>query len=675
MTVLLNQLQSVFMKKAGHSPINKRKLRKNALLRLKKEWIGLGAVLVLVTSPSMAVATDGFTQFTQGDTTIYNQTAPKVYHEVDDYTILSHEHHIYNQPFSDAVFLQRVTGDSPSSILGRLTANGHVWVMNPNGVLISSEARINTGGFLATSLVMDKEDFFSGKYDFSRQGDGGFVVNNGSINVEAGGYAILAGGAVENNGTINADNGEVILAAAGKMSFDFCGDGLIRYGVDEKTAAKIMGLGGTELTAAVRNSGVITASRVLMTANAAKSVFAAVVNNDGLIEASSVSGGGCIRLLGGDEGDVIHTGVMEVTGSSGQIDIRSGDDITLDGVVVVNNDGTISILAGQATDGSGDLYAGTVSPAIIKTHAGEIQLSGNDVRLDNVSVVTTGGGDVKITATGGFSSTADTLFQVTGSVNIDPADPIDHSSQQGQAEVDWTSESDSNVNFNPGADILGKTINVESDKDTGLGAYPNFGDIVFDGGQVTGIEDVTLDANLGNIYCTETGLIVSQGTAEFTAQLIGTVPTVVDVFHSDPAMPAITQINAGAVNVDISGTLRVNAEAMAIGISGVLQGEAGYLDINEDTPGLIIWNGLYVDHAGPMAVAYAQAVAQSSAYQGTEVGGVEDLRKGSEYYGGGVPYEGEVMDVRARFDVLSGAVFVPYPDLITDLRLNCQDKK
>ena len=113
-----------------------------------------------------------------------------------------------------------------------------------------------------------------------------------------------------------------------------------------------------------------------------------------------------------------------------------------------------------------------------------------------------------------------------------------------------------------------------------------------------------------------------------------------------------------------------------MGISGVLDGSAGYLDINPDTPGMIIWNNIWVRHAGPMARAFQTAIAQTDPYLVNELGGVEDLRKGSEYYSGGTPYEGEVLDNRARFDVLNSAVFAPYPDLITDLRLigYCEDE-
>jgi filamentous hemagglutinin family protein len=39
------------------------------------------------------------------------------------------------QPNASAVLLNRVTGESMSSIDGALNANGHVYLINPNGIL------------------------------------------------------------------------------------------------------------------------------------------------------------------------------------------------------------------------------------------------------------------------------------------------------------------------------------------------------------------------------------------------------------------------------------------------------------------------------------------------------------------------------------------------------------
>ena len=53
------------------------------------------------------------------------------------------------QPSSAAIALNRITGSSVSQIDGLLSANGQVWILNPNGVMIGKTGQINAAGFLA----------------------------------------------------------------------------------------------------------------------------------------------------------------------------------------------------------------------------------------------------------------------------------------------------------------------------------------------------------------------------------------------------------------------------------------------------------------------------------------------------------------------------------------------
>ena len=193
MASLSRQIKRTQMKRAQKANERGTKSLDRSLLRLQQLGVGVGGALVMMSAPAIAQAGDGYTVTVDGNTTEYNQTDMKVYNEVDSYNIGVDETHIYNQPSANAVFLQSVLGEDPSSILGQLTANGQVWILNPSGVLIGSGARINTAGFMASALTMGKDDFFAGRYDLDQVGDGSFVINKGSIEVANGGYAILAG--------------------------------------------------------------------------------------------------------------------------------------------------------------------------------------------------------------------------------------------------------------------------------------------------------------------------------------------------------------------------------------------------------------------------------------------------------------------------------------------------
>src|SRR5438270_160403 len=137
----------------------------------------------------------------------------------------------FSQPSSSAIALNRVLGNNPSEIFGRLSANGQVFLTNPNGILFAPTASVDVGGLFATTLSIADKDFLAGRYNFVNNGGAGTVVNQGVIT--ANGYAALAGPQVRNDGIIIAHAGTVALAAGDRVSLDMIGDGLISVSVDQ----------------------------------------------------------------------------------------------------------------------------------------------------------------------------------------------------------------------------------------------------------------------------------------------------------------------------------------------------------------------------------------------------------------------------------------------------------
>ena len=59
----------------------------------------------------------------------------------------------FNQPSTSSVALNRVAASAGvSEIMGRLTANGQVFLLNPNGVLFGKTAQVDVGGMVASTL-------------------------------------------------------------------------------------------------------------------------------------------------------------------------------------------------------------------------------------------------------------------------------------------------------------------------------------------------------------------------------------------------------------------------------------------------------------------------------------------------------------------------------------------
>src|SRR5450755_1916640 len=86
------------------------------------------------------------------------------------------------QPSSSAVALNRIRGDDASNIYGSLTANGHVYLENANGVYFAPGAQVSVGSLVATSLDVDIAQFMQGKLRLSGGNEAsGSVSNAGSI--------------------------------------------------------------------------------------------------------------------------------------------------------------------------------------------------------------------------------------------------------------------------------------------------------------------------------------------------------------------------------------------------------------------------------------------------------------------------------------------------------------
>lgn len=127
-----------------------------------------------------------------GTTTTINQATDRAAIHWQSFGIGANESVRFNQPSASSIALNRILGQDPSVILGSLSANGQVFILNPNGVLFGQGARVDVGGLVASTLNLTNENFLAGRYAFAREGAAGSVVNQGEIRADGGVVAFLA---------------------------------------------------------------------------------------------------------------------------------------------------------------------------------------------------------------------------------------------------------------------------------------------------------------------------------------------------------------------------------------------------------------------------------------------------------------------------------------------------
>ncbi len=157
-----------------------------------------------------------------GTTMTVTQDTAKMVTNWDSFSIgPGHSVH-FQQPSADSVALNRVLGSDVSVIQGSLTANGKLFLINPNGVTFTPDAQVNTGSLVASTQAMKTQDFLSGNYTFEGASSNA-ITNKGNIAVAKGGTVALIAAKIINEGTLEAEGGNVLLGAGNKVTLDLGG--------------------------------------------------------------------------------------------------------------------------------------------------------------------------------------------------------------------------------------------------------------------------------------------------------------------------------------------------------------------------------------------------------------------------------------------------------------------
>ncbi|MDZ4212012.1 MAG: filamentous hemagglutinin N-terminal domain-containing protein, partial [Methylotenera sp.] len=251
-----------------------------------------GLSSAVYAAPTGGAVTTGSANLSQNsNTTTINQNSQNVTIHWNTFSSAANEAIVFNQPNSSAIALNRIIGSEASNLLGSLTANGQVFIINPNGILFGAGSQVNVGGLVASTLNLSDSDFNNGHYTFANinNNNQGNITNQGTITATTGGYVALLGKQISNQGNIVTPEGTSLLAAGDNISLNINNGSLVSYSVNQGT-----------LNALAENKQLIRANSgtVILTAQAANDIATATVNNTGIIEAQSLTHkNGTILLL------------------------------------------------------------------------------------------------------------------------------------------------------------------------------------------------------------------------------------------------------------------------------------------------------------------------------------------------------------------------------------------
>jgi filamentous hemagglutinin family protein len=337
-----------------------------------------------------------------GRETVIRQQTDRMAIDWQSFDVKADERVQFIQPGASSVALNRVISNKGSEILGRIDANGQVFLVNPNGVVFGKDSQINVGGILASGLSINPTDFMNGNFTLSEvEGAAGKVVNSGIINASTGGSVTLIGKEVTNNGLIIANLGAVNLAVGKEAVVTFESNGLVGVKVTKEVLQSELGV-----DPALVNNGEINAEggRILLTASTSQDIFSQAVNHEGMNASTSVvvNEDGSFTLGGG--ADVVNTGKISASAAyrnAGQI-VFVGDKVTNSGSISADsqtgNGGHVEINSRDTTILN---QTATVSAqSVVSGKGGDVKILGDKVGLmDTASVNASGangGGQVLI---------------------------------------------------------------------------------------------------------------------------------------------------------------------------------------------------------------------------------------------------------------------------------------
>ncbi|MCE0484857.1 MAG: filamentous hemagglutinin N-terminal domain-containing protein [Methylacidiphilales bacterium] len=294
-----------------------------------------------------------------GSTLTINQGSNAAIINWQSFSINSGELTKFIVPNSSSATLNRVLGGNVSAIYGTLQSNGKFFLVNPSGIVVGASGRIDTAGFLGSTLNVSDDEFLKGGDLHFTGTSGAGIDNQGVIHAESGDVYLIAN-QVNNSGTLSAPQGNVGMAAGSSILLQRAGDQHLFVQPNVSTVTQTTG---------VTNSGAIEAATAELKA-AGGNAYALAINNTGNIVATGFKKVNGQVYLTADGGDITNSGEISAQNPNGD-----------GGTIVLNGHGTSS--AGTVLNSGKLIASGQTKGA----EGGTVQVLGNRVGIIDHGVV------------------------------------------------------------------------------------------------------------------------------------------------------------------------------------------------------------------------------------------------------------------------------------------------
>ncbi|MBN2844162.1 MAG: filamentous hemagglutinin N-terminal domain-containing protein, partial [Sedimentisphaerales bacterium] len=460
----------------------------------------------------------------------------------DSFNIGSDETVRFIQPTESSRVLNRIQGDDPTTIAGRLLSNGQVYIVNPAGIYFTNGSLVDVGALYAAAGSITDSEFIAGNDHFSQVT--GEVVNDGRIMAQT---VALVGQFVANNGEIISQDGLITLAVGDDVFVTRQGSHImVRVGdISDETVVD---------RSRVDNTGVINAGKgEVSLVSGDMYALAMGVSNSGTVKGSAIT------LESGENGITKVTGIVDASDltegqTGGNIRVLGDRVAVLGGQIDASGSvGGGEILIGGDFQGKGEVRNARLTPinkdADIKADAIDSGDGGRVICWADQATYYQG----EISVKGGAESGDGGFVEVSGKENLHFTGGVDLSAENGDYGSLLLDPQD--------VGIVGDAWDNPTHN-----TYLTDDNIILEGeyvGQTLYIGQTAIESLVGNITIYANNQIAMYGLAGSTLNLQTAAGSTVsflvdqnnnsagDVFESDYSGPANNIVTAGG-NVVIS---------------------------------------------------------------------------------------------------------------------------